>query len=232
MSSEYSFSELKRKHMPNKFYVLYSDAGGCCGSMVSFDEIKIFDSYEEAISFLLEEICRVFDEIGISRGSVDDLWDDDEDEEDLEENDDEEEEEDDEIYPTKNLQEYLNDEEIESYKTFNKLVDAISQEKNEDEKKKLLEEIKKSFNAIFYNTNPSVGVEEWGNLKDFLLSDYFEDYFKEYIKDEKDYKDEDEKEVTKLKKLLDSGEFDENNKQHFNLAISFLEDMNNRLQGI
>lgn len=53
-----------------------------------------------------------------------------------------------------------------------------------------------------------------------LRSDGMQERFEDAVEEETD---EDEKPVTTLKKLLDAGEFDENNKEHLALARGFLE---------
>ena len=74
-----------------------------------------------------------------------------------------------------------------------------------------LERIQQEFNTAFSDTNPSIQILAWGTVLETLTSPYFAEA------------DEDEQTPIALKKLLDSGRFDEGNRRHLTLARSFFQ---------
>jgi hypothetical protein len=81
-----------------------------------------------------------------------------------------------------------------------------------------LASIRDDFNAAFSSTNPEVQILALGSITETLKSDYFRELFEEDLEEESD---EAKKPSTRLKALLDSGRFSDNNKTHLSLARSF-----------
>ena len=80
--------------------------------------------------------------------------------------------------------------------------------------------IRDEFNTAFAETNPSVQIKCWGSLPDTLSDEYFGESFEEDLEEEIDV---DDKPSTQLKKLLDSGKFDESKSTDIGLARKFFE---------
>ncbi len=85
-----------------------------------------------------------------------------------------------------------------------------------------LDIIQVEFNNSFDSTNPTVQILAWGSIFDVLSSPYFANAF-EGDNWEGDGYDIDDSQPVELKKLLDSGRFDEHNKEHIGLAGYFFE---------
>ncbi len=80
----------------------------------------------------------------------------------------------------------------------------------------LLQYIRIIYNDVFFKTYPDSQILAWGPLKDVLMSPRFAEVF--VLETEQDGNES----VYKLRTILDSGEFDENNKDHLALAVEFL----------
>ncbi len=172
-----------KKPKKNNFYVYYSEAGGY---RIMFEEIKVFDSAYDAISFYrFYELPRIFGYImGLDKKNFDftkaNYF--------LKKN------------KIKKLKKYLSNEEI---KNLNEFLLIVSNIKPKDITQEILEKIKKFYNEIFRNTNPLNEIVEWGYLKDFLLSEIIQNSLDNYVK-------KGDIEMRQLKELFCSGKFNEN----------------------
>lgn len=181
---------------PEKFYILYSDAG-CSGTCCSHVQaIGIFEDARDFLSFLrFSEIPRVCDfDSGTLREPCADIAD-----------------------------AYILKYDVDQRERIDHLVGRIDKMLKSPNEEAIFQSelclIRCMYNEIFSQTNPQVEVVTWGHLEDILASDYFEEEFQEDIEDEVD---DNEKSVTTLKRLLDTSEFDESNYSHRLLVKHFL----------
>jgi len=101
-------------------------------------------------------------------------------------------------------------------KLVNELDDYIKKDKNNrDEFASIIELI----NKIFKNTNYQHEIHAWGPIRDLLKFECFT----KMMEDDIELEEEGNNSVTRLKKLLDAGLFNEQNEDHLELVKEFFE---------
>ena len=84
-----------------------------------------------------------------------------------------------------------------------------------------MSEIREKFNDFFGGTEPENIILAWGSLCEILRTSCFNEGFEEDMEEEAD--EGADMSSTILKELLDTGAFDENEREHLELSREFLE---------
>lgn len=185
--------------IPGNFHIYFYEA--CGGGPWNFciRDVIYFDDWKNCLAYYrFAEIPRILDLDSLENSESDDI---------------------------KNAEFYIKKYPSEKQKIFLELINFLDEFiKSNHFSKEKFEKFVKWYNNIFDFgvTEHTNGILSWGTIKDILLAEELREDLKDEAAREKKQK-ENKGRATELKKLLDNNAFDENNKEHLDLAKGFLE---------